>query len=342
MHTPDAIEASFIFFPQPQLRGDPSHVGLHYEDVWLTADDGNKTHAWFIKGEESVDPEQRRILMLITHGNGGNISVRLDQYREFVDRYRFIDIFALEYRGYGLSEGSPSEEGIALDAIAARRWIDEYVDGLDHPPAPLDPRLCGNDVGARAPTIVYFGRSMGGSVATRLASVEQPDALILECPLLSIPYLAKTIVPWKYLPIERFIHNRFDTESYMREVRCPVLVMHSEFDEIIPIECGRMVYEAAKGPKRFYVIKGAPHNGADYYDPEGYYAAMGNFWVGSVTRRPRNRSPLRTGWVDQVLGGPGVRYRFPAACFPPATCRGACGLQEVQQYLAQDPSALRA
>ena len=192
---------------------------------------------------ESEDPAQKRVLMLITHGNGGNISVRLDQYREFVDRFRYIDVFALEYRGYGLSEGSPSEEGIAMDAVAARTWIDGYVKGLS---AEL------------RPSIVYFGRSLGGSVATRLASVMAPDALILECPLLSVPYLAKTITPWRYLPIERFIHNRFDTESHMQEVRCPVLVMHSEFDEIIPIECGRMVFDAAKGPKRFYVIKGAP------------------------------------------------------------------------------------
>ena len=259
---PDAIEASFIFFPQRQLRGDPSHVDLRYEDVWLTAGDGNRTHAWFIRGEDSVDSEQRRVLLLIAHGNGGNISVRLDQYREFVDRYRFIDIFALEYRGYGLSEGSPSEEGIALDAIAARVWIDDYGAGLPE---------------ERRPSIVYFGRSLGGAVATRLASVMPPDALILECPLLSIPYLAKTMTPWRYLPIEKFIHNRFDTESYMREVRSPLLVMHSEFDEIIPIECGRMVYEAAGGSKRFYVIKGAPHNGADYYDSEGYYGAIGEF-----------------------------------------------------------------
>ena len=130
MHTPNAIEASFIFFPQPQLRGDPSHVGLRYQDVWLTADDGIKLHSWFIRGEDSGNPQQQRVIMLITHGNGGNISVRLDQYREFVDRFRFIDIFALEYRGYGLSEGAPSEDGIALDAIAARRWIGDYIAGL--------------------------------------------------------------------------------------------------------------------------------------------------------------------------------------------------------------------
>lgn len=268
MHTPDAIETSFIFFPQPQLRGDPSHVGLQYEDVWLTAHDGNRTHAWFICGEEGETSShsreggnRKRILMLITHGNGGNISVRLDQYREFVARFRHIDIFALEYRGYGLSEGNPSEEGIALDALAARRWIDERI----------------RDVYQTKPAIVYFGRSLGGAVAMRLAATAPPDALILECPISSIPDLAKTMPPWRYLPVEKFIHNRFDAVSHARYVQCPLLVMHSEFDEIVPIESGRKVFETASGPKQFYVIKNAPHNGADYYDPEGYYAAMGEF-----------------------------------------------------------------
>ncbi len=261
MQAPNAFEASFIFFPQPQLRGDPSHVGLRYEDVWLMADDGNRTHAWFIRGAESEDSGQRRIIMLITHGNGGNISIRLDQYLEFVKRYRFVDIFALEYRGYGLSEGQPSEEGIAMDALAGRRWIDERIQASDVP----------------EPSVLYFGRSLGGAVATRLAATMPPDGLILECPISSIPDLAKTVTPWRFLPVEKFIHNRFDAVLHAGEVQCPVLVMHSEFDEIIPIEDGRKVFDAAQGPKRFYVIKGAPHNGADYHDPEGYYAAIGEF-----------------------------------------------------------------
>ena len=315
MHTPDAFEASFIFFPQPQLRGDPSHVGLQYEDVWLTTDDGNNTHAWFIKGEDNdasrhsdaahhydnpcrsdnssrsdtlrhsrEGGNQKRILMLITHGNGGNISVRLDQYREFVTRFRHIDIFALEYRGYGLSDGSPSEEGFALDALAARRWIDERI----------------RHAYQVKPALVYFGRSLGGAVATRLAATHPPDALILECPISSIPDLAKTMTPWRYLPVEKFIHNRFDAVSNARDVRCPLLVMHSEFDEIVPIESGRKLFDAATGQKRFYVIKGAPHNGADYYDPEGYYAAMGEFLGdygmlgGAKTSRMSDRNPMRT------------------------------------------------
>jgi fermentation-respiration switch protein FrsA (DUF1100 family) len=104
-----------------------------------------------------------------------------------------------------------------------------------------------------------------------------PDALILECPISSIPDLGKTSTPWRFLPIEKFIHNRFDTVSHISRVRCPILVMHSEFDEIVPIESGRKVFDAALDQKRFYTIKGAPHNGADYYDAEGYYAAISEF-----------------------------------------------------------------
>ncbi len=255
MHAPNAFEASFIFFPQPQLRGDPSHVGLQFEDVWLTADDGIKIHAWFIRNghADGTIEHTKRIVMLIAHGNGGNISVRLDQYLEFATRFPNIDIFALEYRGYGLSEGSPSEEGIALDAIAARKWIDEHL------------AASSSD---QQPAIVYFGRSLGGPVTTRLATVMSPDALILECPVSSIAALAKTVLPWRYLPIDKFIHNRFDTLSHIPDVECPLLIMHSEFDEIVPIEHGRMVYDASGSKnKQFYTIKGAPHNGADYYDP---------------------------------------------------------------------------
>ena len=148
-----------------------------------------------------------------------------------------------------------------MDAIAARRWIDQRI-GTEY---------------QTPPSIVYFGRSLGGAVATRLASAMPPNALILECPVSSIPELAKSVSPWRFLPVEKFIHNRFDALKRIREVSCPILVMHSEFDEIVPMESGKALYDSAQGQKRFYVIKGAPHNGADYYDPEGYYHAMKDF-----------------------------------------------------------------
>lgn len=261
MHLPQAIETPFIFFPQHQLRGDPGHVGLEFDEVWLTTEDGVDIHSWFIRGVPSHDDSPRTV-MLMTHGNGGNISIRLDQYREFIQRFGTMDIFTLEYRGYGLSGGYPSEDGIALDALAARRWLDDNV----------------LNSGSKAqPRVVYFGRSLGGAVATRLAAVRSPDALILECAFTSIPDLAKMHAPWRYLPLDKLVNNRFDTASHIPNVHCPILIMHSEFDEIVPRECGDVLHGLANEPKRHHLIPNAPHNGADLIDPNGYYRAIDAF-----------------------------------------------------------------
>ncbi len=261
------VETSMLFFPQPQLRGNPEHLGLAYEDVWLTAADGIRIHAWFIRGTESPRTDSPRLAMLMTHGNGGNISVRLDQYAEFIRRFQTIDILSLSYRGYGESEGEPSEEGFALDAEAAYRWLRQTID-------------------LSSAVKVFFGRSLGGAVAARLAAKHRPEALVLECAPSSIPYLAERMTMWRFFPLDKVIINRFDTEAYMKDVRCPVLMMHSELDEIVPFECSKLNLAAANEPKRFYTIPDAPHNGADLIDPDGYYAAIRDFltkftaWVG--------------------------------------------------------------
>ncbi len=265
----EAIEAPLLFYPQPQLRGTPGHLGLDYEDVWLTAEDGVRTHAWFIRGADvpmasdadGADADRpTRLRVLMFHGNGGNISVRLDQYRTMVDRWATVDLFAVEYRGYGLSEGSPSEAGFARDAIAAWEWLLDRnsADGVD------------------AVTVI-FGRSMGGAVAACLGSKVSADAIILECAPSSIPYLAAHYEPWRSLHLGGFILNRFDTESYVRDVRSPLLVMHSELDEIVPLSCSDRIMSSANEPKRFQLLPGAPHNGADLYATEIYYAAIDEF-----------------------------------------------------------------
>ena len=267
--TPTALgdlERTFLFFPQQQLRGTPAHVGLSYEDVWLTASDRVKVHAWYIKGDEgdkvAGDDESSRVTMLMTHGNGGNISVRLDQYAEFINRFKRIDILSLSYRGYGASEGVPSEDGFAKDAEAAYQWLIERTKSS----ARVDNAVT-----------VFFGRSMGGAVAAKLAAKHTPDALILECAPSSIAHIAKQTTPWRYLPIDHIINNKFDTEAYVRDVTCPVLVMQSESDEIVPYECSGKILAAASGPKRHYMIKNALHNFADTVDPDGYYDAIGSF-----------------------------------------------------------------
>lgn len=264
----EAIEAPLLFYPQRQLRGTPAHLGLRYEDVWLTAEDGVKTHAWFIEGEDRLSAgsdgrdaaRSPRLRILMFHGNGGNISVRLDQYRTFVDRWVAVDLLTVEYRGYGLSEGSPSEAGFARDAVAAWEW------------------LCARNSADGVGTVtVIFGRSMGGAVAALLASKVSADAVVLECAPSSIPYLAAHHEPWRSLRLGGFILNRFETESYVRDVHCPLLVMHSEHDEIVPLSCSDRIMSAANEPKRFQLLPGAPHNGADLYASGVYYAAMEGF-----------------------------------------------------------------
>ena len=270
----EAIEAPLLFYPQPQLRGTPAHLGMRYEDVWLTASDGVKVHAWFIRGScdsvgsvdgvasggdaASMGSTQLRVVMF--HGNGGNISVRLDQYQTILRRWVNVDLLAVEYRGYGLSEGSPSESGFAKDAEAAWDWITERNarDGGDY-------------------ATVLFGRSMGGAVASLLASKVRVDALILECAPSSIPYLAEHYEPWRSLHLGGMIVNRFDTESYVRDVGAPVLVMHSEHDEIVPLSCSGRILSAANEPKRFQLLPNALHNGADLYAPSVYYSAIEGF-----------------------------------------------------------------
>ena len=265
----EAIEAPLLFYPQRQLRGTPAHLGLRYEDVWLTAEDGIKTHAWFIRGEDRLNLERvddanearsPRLRVLMFHGNGGNISVRLDQYRTIVDRWAAVDLLTVEYRGYGLSAGSPSEAGFARDAMAAWEWLSERnsADGID------------------AVTVI-FGRSMGGAVASLLASKVCADAVVLECAPSSIPYLAQHHEPWRSLRLGSFILNRFDTESYVREVHSPLLVMHSEHDEIVPLSCSDRIMSGSNEPKRFQLLPGAPHNGADLYASGVYYAAIEGF-----------------------------------------------------------------
>ena len=257
----EAFEASLLFYPQPQLRGTPAHLGMQYEDVWFTAPDSVRTHGWFIRGGyDDAAQSGPRLRILMFHGNGGNISIRLDQYRTMLRRWANADILAAEYRGYGISEGAPSEAGIALDAVTAWEWLSDRNVADD-----------GEFV------TVLFGRSLGGAVATLLATKVRADALVLECAPSSIPYLAEHHEPWRSLHLGKLIVNRFDTESYVRDVSSPLLVMHSEHDEIVPLECANRIMAAANEPKRFQLLPNALHNGADLYAPAVYYSAIEDF-----------------------------------------------------------------
>ena len=242
------IERSFIYFPDRQLIGDPADYGLPFDDVSFTADDGVQLHGWFVPGESDVT-------WLWFHGNAGNISHRLENLRLLHDELG-VAVFLFDYRGYGRSRGTPSEEGTYRDAEAALAYV------LSRPD--VDPQR-----------IVYFGRSLGAGVAVELATRQPPFALILESPVPSIADLAKRHYP--FLPVSALLRTKYDSLSKIGNVRAPLLVLHGDRDEVVPFEGGRKLFEAAGEPKRFYTISGAGHNDTYVVGGREYFSVLREF-----------------------------------------------------------------
>lgn len=241
------MQPAMVFLPSRELAATPADWGLEHEDVWLQTEDGVRIHGWYLPF-----PGARRVLLFF-HGNAGNISHRQDSLEIF---HRLgLNVLILDYRGYGRSEGRPSETGLYRDARAA--W-DHLVEGRGV--APSD--------------IVLFGRSLGGAVAAELASRVRPGALILESTFSSARDLVREIYPvLSWLIVRRF---ELDTVARMGSVSCPVLVLHSRDDEIIPFALGRRVYQAAPEPKAFHALRG-DHNGGFLLSQPGYERALAAF-----------------------------------------------------------------
>lgn len=245
------LERSFIYFPDRQLIGDPADYGLPFDDVSFTADDGVQLHGWFVPGESDV-------IWLWFHGNAGNISHRLENLRLLHDELG-VAVFLFDYRGYGRSQGTPSEEGTYRDAEAALAYV-----------------VSRSDVDAKR--IVYFGRSLGAGVAVELATRRPPFALILESPVPSIADLVKRHYP--FLPVSGLLRTKYDSLSKIGNVRAPLLVLHGDRDEIVPFEGGRKLFEAAGEPKKFYTIRGAGHNDTYVVGGREYFSVLREFVEG--------------------------------------------------------------
>jgi hypothetical protein len=242
------LERSFIYFPERELIGDPADFGLPFDDVSFTASDGVRLDGWFVPGESKVT-------WLWCHGNAGNISDRLENLRLLHDELG-VGVFIFDYRGYGRSEGSPSEEGTYRDAEAALAYVLSRPDV--HPER-----------------IVYFGRSLGAGVAVELATRRPPFALILESPLPSIAELARH--HYRFLPVGGLLRTKYDSLSKIGNMHVPLLVLHGDRDDIVPFEAGRKLFEAANEPKRFYTIRGAGHNDTYIVGGREYFRALREF-----------------------------------------------------------------
>jgi fermentation-respiration switch protein FrsA (DUF1100 family) len=218
--------------PSRELATTPRAIGLAYEDVWLRTEDGVQLHGWH------VPAAQARGTLLFFHGNAGNISHRLDSIRIFHDLGLSVLIF--DYRGYGQSEGRPSEIGTQRDAIAAWRFLTE-------------------ERGVAPQRIVLFGRSLGAAVAAWLATQRAPAALIVESAFTSVPDVAAEHYWW--LPVRWLARFDYATRDYVQAVRCPVLVVHSPDDEIIAFRHGEAIYAAAREPKQLLRLRGSHNEG---------------------------------------------------------------------------------
>lgn len=230
-------QGSMVFLPEidRDYRASPTDIGLPFTPLKLTTADGENLDGWFVPAGTK---REARGLVVFFHGNAGNIAHRLDYLRMFHDLG--LETLIMDYRGYGKSSGSPSEQGTYRDAEAA--WL--------HATQVL---------GFPAGRIVLFGESLGGGVAAQLAAKTHPAALVLASTFTSVPDLGAELYP--LLPIHWLAHIRYDSLARLEEIACPLLVIHSRNDDIIPYTHGRRLFEAARPPKQFLEVEGGHNDG---------------------------------------------------------------------------------
>ena len=253
------LDRFMVYFPERHLYTTPAEVGLEYSDVYLTAADGVRIHAWHVPGESETT-------LLWLHGNAGNISHRVDNIAA-LNRLTGLSVLIVDYRGYGLSDGSPSERGLYLDAEAAFEYLSSEVG--------LDPKQ----------DIVLFGRSLGVGVAAEMATRHAVRCVILESGFTSVIGMAKaTRADWLVYALMPFIGARYDTLSKMALIESPIMIVHGDRDDIVPFSMADELFEAAAEPKRFHAVRGAMHN--DVYESGGaaYFQALREFIANPTAR----------------------------------------------------------
>jgi len=241
------LQSRLVYFPDGQIVATPADKGMAYEAVSFEAADGVPLTAWYVPSEAN------RGVVLFSHGNGGNISYNLP----FVEILHGVGLstFIYDYRGYGRSEGKPSEDGTYSDIEGAWRYLTESRK-------------------VPAGQILLYGQSLGGPIAAKLAAEKTPAALILDSTFTSFVDIAGFHYP--FLPVRWLARFEYNTLEHVKMVRCPVLVIHSPDDEIAPFSQGVELYETAPEPKAFIKLRGG-HNDALFLSAEAYRTGLAAF-----------------------------------------------------------------
>jgi len=242
------FQARLVYFPEVgrALVATPRAVGLDFEEVRLAAD-GATLHGWWVPANAA------RGAVLVLHGNAGNISHRLE-YLTMFNRLGYATLI-IDYRGYGKSSGTPSEDGTYRDAEAAWRHL-------------IDARKL------KPQDIVLFGESLGGGVAAWLALQHPPRALVLASTFTSAPDLGAQVYPW--LPVRWLARIEYNNLDRIARIAAPVLIAHSKGDDIIPFSHGQALFDAAREPKQFLELRGG-HNDGFIFMREEWVREVGAF-----------------------------------------------------------------
>jgi fermentation-respiration switch protein FrsA (DUF1100 family) len=245
------FESRLIYLPnyEGRLSGDWHPPDLLVQDVWLTTSDGIRLHTWWIPNPKS------KFTFLAFHGNAGNIANRAVIYQFLAETP--ANVLAVEYRGYGKSEGKPSEAGLYKDADAAYQHL-VTTKGID-------PK-----------TILSFGQSLGTSVAAHLAAQHEVGGLILEAPFPSAAQVTRNLY-WFLPGLNWLMYSQFETGARVKELHAPVLIVHCDKDPVIPFIMGQRVYALAHQPKYFLEIKATCHEEASLYAPTRYRTGLQEF-----------------------------------------------------------------
>jgi len=235
------FEHSQVYHPTRQLEATPAELGRAFEDVRFKTSDGVELHGWFFPA--NTNSPRAHLAFLVCHGNGGNISHRLGVCAALLETG--ANVFIFDYRGYGQSQGRPSEEGTYRDAQAAHAWLRQK--------------------GLRGEQIVAFGESLGGGVVSELALREMVSAVVLQSTFTSIPDIGAELFPW--LPVRLLSTIRYDTHAKLPRIKTPVLVMHSRTDDLARFHHAEKNFAAANQPKIFCELHGG-HNATIWEQPE--------------------------------------------------------------------------
>jgi len=236
-----------VFFPLKEIEQTPDQWGLRYEKVTLTSSHGNRISGWYIPG---TNPDRA---LLFFHGNGGNISHRRESIEIF--HHLGLNVFIIDYQGYGESEGAPGEQAMYDDGRAAFDYLVEKRK-------------------FKKENIVVFGRSLGGAIAVRITAERQPGAAIVESTFASVPDVASYYFPL----LSKIIISRyhFNSLAQVKKIHCPLLVLHSRQDDVIPFMSGAKLYNAANNPRNFVELIG-DHNSGFMQSQPAYEEVIASF-----------------------------------------------------------------